>query len=115
MSAHSTGGLCASVKFPLDLQLPSVYIDLMNAAAKYDTFENIDALSQPATVEVKGANLREGMVIVDELGCPSAGLDHRIRAERNSGSVAFLVNDFDRGGYRQDHFHRNVTFRVVAK
>lgn len=85
------------------------------AALIHASFADVDTLSQPATVEVRGAYLQAGMVLVDELGCPTAGLDHRIRATRNSGSVAFLVADLDRGGWTQQHFHRNHRFTVVAK
>jgi hypothetical protein len=87
----------------------------MNTAAIYETFANVDTLSQPATVTVKGANLRAGMILVDELGCPVAGLDHKVRGDARTGGVRFLVHDFDRGALRQDDFHRNVTFTVVAK
>jgi len=86
-----------------------------NSPKIHEDFANIDTLSQPATTEVLGSALKAGMVLVDELGCPTAGLDHKIRALRNSGSAAFLVADFDRGGWRQDHFHRNVRFTVVAR
>lgn len=80
-----------------------------------DSFADVDTLATPPTVVVKGSALRGGMVLVDELGCPCAGLDHKVRGTRNSGSVAFLTHDLDRGSLGQEHFHRNATFTVVAK
>lgn len=66
------------------------------------------------SVEVTGDKLRAGMVLVDELGCPSAGLDHKTRAPRNSGAVAFLAYDFDNRSLVTLTLTVRRTYRVVA-
>lgn len=78
-------------------------------------FTAVDTLSTPDTIQVKGSALRAGMILVDDLGCPAVALDHKVRAPRNSGAVAFLVNDLDVGGWSEHLFHANRSFPVVAK
>jgi hypothetical protein len=83
--------------------------------AIFADFQNVDTLSTPATTTVKGSALRTGMVLVDDLGCPVAGLDGKLPTVRNSGAVRFLVADLDRGGWTPNSFHANKRFTVVAK
>jgi hypothetical protein len=74
----------------------------------------IDTLSQPPTVGVLGCNLRPGMILVDDLGCPCASIDRKIGRAADS-VVTFLVHDLDRGGHHYHGFHVNKSFRIVAK
>lgn len=88
----------------------------MSRALILEGFEDVDVLSQPPTVEVCGRNLRAGMVLVDpDLGTPAVGLDHKVQAPRNSGSVAFLCADLEKGGWVTHTFFGNSKFSVVAK
>ncbi|AJA43758.1 hypothetical protein MILLY_86 [Mycobacterium phage Milly] len=78
-------------------------------------FTGIDSLAAVDTVEVKAANLKEGMVLVDpDLGTPAVGIDHRIRATRGTGNVSFLVADLDDGGWRDLHLRASLVVKVVA-
>jgi len=87
----------------------------MSAAKVFTDWNGIDLLTSLPTVEVKGRNLRAGMVLVDDLDTPVAGLDHRVKGLRNSGCVAFLVHDLVRGGWYRHDFHANKPFKVVAR
>lgn len=86
----------------------------MSKAAILESFTNIDTLAAVATIAITAANLRAGMVIVDDLDCPVVGLDHRIKATRNSGGIAFLGADLDNGGWNRVEIHRNQQIRVMA-
>lgn len=86
----------------------------MSKAAVLESFEGIDTLAEVTVIAVSAANLRAGMVIVDDLGCPVIGLDHRITATRNSGGIAFLGADLDNGGWNRIEIHRNQDIRVMA-
>lgn len=80
-----------------------------------ETVDSFDTRS----VEVVARNLREGMVLMDaELGTPAAAIDHRVSATRNSGGIAFLVEDLDgssRAHWYRAEIHRNATVRVLAR
>jgi hypothetical protein len=76
---------------------------------------DIDILSQPATTTLKASSLRPGHVLVDDLGCPAAVIDHRVRAQRGTGAVAYLTNDLDRGGWRTVTFGPNSRITVMAR
>ena len=80
-------------------------------------FADVDSLQQPRFIAtVTGSQLKAGMVVLDdELGIPAVGLDHRVRATPRSGLIAFLVNDFDRGGWRHLEFHPRSTFKVLGE
>lgn len=81
----------------------------------FEGFEDVDVLEQPKFVAaVAGAKLKAGMVILDELGTPSVGLDQRVRTVRGSGDVAFLVHDFDERRIRQMQFGSRAMFTVIA-
>ncbi|AEK09902.1 hypothetical protein FGG30_gp092 [Mycobacterium phage Pixie] len=80
-----------------------------------DSFADVDTFATPAAVEVKAANLRPGMVLLDpELGTPAAGLDHKLRAARNSGNVSWFVADLDNGGWRELHLRPSLVVKVAA-
>jgi len=87
----------------------------MSVAKVFTDWNGIDVLASAPTVEVKGRNLRAGMVLVDDLDTPVAGLDHRVKGLRNSGCVAFLVHDLVHGGWHRHDFHANKPFKVVAR
>lgn len=80
-----------------------------------DSAADIDPLSNPVAVDRRGKNLREGMVLLDELGCPGALLDHRIPARRNSGTVAYLAHDLNDGRLFRLELHANEVFQVAAR
>ena len=71
-----------------------------------DTFE---------AVEVPAKKLREGMVILDDLGCPVFFLDHKNPAVRRSGSVSWFAHDLDNGGFVPFARHENATVTVAAR
>ena len=76
---------------------------------------DIDILSQPPTTTLKASSLRPGHVLIDPvLCCPIAVIDHRVRAQRGSGSIAYLIIDLDRGGWRTVKFHENARITVMA-
>jgi hypothetical protein len=89
---------------------------MMNRPVIHADFTGVNSLEQPGCVAtVTGSQLRAGMVVLDDvLGTPAVGLDHRVRATPKSGAVAFLVNDFDGGGWRHMEFHARSAFKVVA-
>lgn len=94
---------------------PHGNIIYMSTAATFADFSTIDVLDTPATVDVKAANLAEGMVLVDpDLGTPLVGIDHKQRTVRSSGNVTFFVNDFETGGWRDMNLGSNTVVKVVA-
>lgn len=54
----------------------------------------VDVLDTFDTVRVRFGQLRPGMLLVDDLGCPIAHLDHRVRSDRNGGG-SWLVEVLD--------------------
>lgn len=60
-----------------------------------DTVSTLDSFD---SVRIPTASLRPGMILVDDLGCAAAALDHRIGA-RPGGTVAWLVEDLSTGRY----------------
>lgn len=90
---------------------------ITNRPAILADFAGVDSLEHPRFIAtVTGSQLRAGMVVLDdELCTPAVGLDHRVRATPRSGLIAFLVNDFGRGGWRHLEFHPRSTFKVVAE
>lgn len=83
-------------------------------AAVLDNVDTLDPFATDST-DLKATSLREGMVVMDrELGTPLLWLDHRVRAARNSGSVAFLVHDLETGRIETHHFHENTHVKVLA-
>lgn len=58
----------------------------------------LDLFETFATVKLATAQLRPGMILLDELGTPVAMLDHRIGA-RSGGIVEWLAHDLERGGF----------------
>jgi hypothetical protein len=86
----------------------------MSKAAILESFTNIDTLAAVAAITITAANLRAGMVLVDDLGCPVVGIDHRVKATRNSGGIAFLGADLDNGGWNRIELRRTVQVKVMA-
>jgi hypothetical protein len=75
-----------------------------------------DLLETFDTVRLTSRQLREGMILVDELGCPIYLLDHRIGAVKG-GNVEWMVHDLERGGLRYECFSTtlNATIPVGAR
>lgn len=61
-----------------------------------ESTDDLDMLGVYDTVRITTKQLREGMVMVDELGTPCATLDHRIGSR--SGCVEWMVEDLDGSG-----------------
>lgn len=77
--------------------------------------EAVDPFATKAT-EIKATSLKPGHVLMDpELGTPAAMIDHRIPATRGAGTVAYLVNDLDRGGWTKIEIHANKSVSVLAR
>ena len=78
---------------------------------------DIDTLSLwENTTTVLGSKLRPGMVLIDELGCPGAIVDHEIgSAGPRTGGTKYLVEDLDRGGWLTLSFHNNKQMQVAAR
>lgn len=87
----------------------------MSNAAIYHRFDYIDALSTPATVEVRASDLKEGMVLVDPfLGTPLCGVDHKLPSPRNSGCVRLFCADLEDGGWCDRVILSSVMVKVIA-
>jgi hypothetical protein len=79
-----------------------------------DTVDNLDPFVTDST-DIKATSLREGMVIMDPaLGTPLLWLDHRVRAARGSGQVAWLAHDLETGRFETHAFHENHRINVLA-
>lgn len=76
---------------------------------------DIDTLAEVPTTTVKASALKPGMVLVDDLDCPVAVIDHRVRATRGTGDVAYLINDLERGGWRTQRLGANSQITVMAR
>jgi hypothetical protein len=62
-----------------------------------DETADLDLLSTWNRVRLPHGKLREGMVLVDDLGCPVGILDHKIGRASN-GLSEWLIHDLERGG-----------------
>ena len=87
---------------------------MSNTALRTEDFSGIDTLATPATVELLGSELLEGMILVDELGCPAAGLDHQVGRAAH-GARRWLIADLDRGGWSETSIGLKVRVRVIAR
>lgn len=75
---------------------------------------DIDSLTEVPATTLKATSLRPGMVLLDpEFGTPAAVIDHRIGTSR--GTVTYLVNDLDTGGWTQARFHEHAQVKVQAR
>jgi hypothetical protein len=75
----------------------------------------VDPFATDATA-VKASALRSGMVLLDpELGTPEAVIDHKMRTQRGSGDVRFLVQSLDSGRYSEVNIFGHATVNVLAK
>lgn len=83
-------------------------------ALRLEDFSDVDTLSQPATIELLGSQLRDGMVLADELGCPVAGLDHKI-GRSAQGATRWLIADLDKGGWSETSIGHAAKVLVVAR
>jgi hypothetical protein len=77
--------------------------------------ETLNLLDSFESVEVPASKLRPGMVIVDDLGCPIAAIDHRLRSTRNSGDVAWFVENLEGSGYRRMAIRPTALVTVAAQ
>lgn len=83
-------------------------------AAILETVDHLDPFETKST-DLKATSLREGMVIMDrELGTPLLWLDHRVRAARGSGQVAWLAHDLETSRIETHTFHENHRINVLA-
>lgn len=86
----------------------------MSKAAIIEAFSDVDPLVEVATVTIKAANLREGMVLVDEFNCPVAGIDQRVKATARTGEIAFLTADLENGGWNRLALRPALEVKVMA-
>lgn len=78
--------------------------------------ETINALDTFESVEIQAAQLRTGMLVIDpELGCALWSVDHRVRSARNSGSVTWMVEDLENGGYKNVSLSPKAMIPVAVK
>lgn len=78
--------------------------------------ETVGALDSFEMTDVRAANLRAGMILMDaDLGVAEAVIDHRIGAVRGTGSIAFLIEDVTTGRYEQAQIHGNRYVTVAAR
>lgn len=66
--------------------------------------DKVDPLASYQSVRVTSRQLRDGMLIVDDLGCPVYVLDHRI-GPVPGGVVEWLAEDVERGGWQRVPFN----------
>lgn len=78
--------------------------------------ETVGALDTFEPVLVRADRLRPGMVTLDpELNTPVWAIDHRVRATRNSGNVAWFVEDLEGSGYTVAHLYPSTLVPVAAR
>lgn len=77
--------------------------------------DDLDPLESVPVVEIRGSELRAGMVLVDaELETPIGEVDHKLRAVRGTGCVSFLLFDFDAKNWTTSSVRANGTIRVMS-
>lgn len=95
------------------IQTGCILVHMSKAEIRED-FTSIDTFAEVATVTIKAANLKAGMVLVDEFNCPVAGVDHRVSTNRGSGDIAFLIADLENGGWNRMAFRPTIDMKVMA-
>lgn len=81
----------------------------------YSETEDVDVLSECPTTQVRGKDLREGMVLVDtDFNTPSGLIDHKV-GRAKQGQVTFMINDLVNGGWVTVPMTANKLFTVVAE
>jgi hypothetical protein len=81
-----------------------------------DEVQGLDVLGTYKAAEVRGRDLKPGMVLLDDLDTPAAAIDHRAgRADRRSGTIPFLIQDFETGGWKTHNVTPTQRYRVVAR
>lgn len=75
--------------------------------------ETLDMLATFEAIEIPAAKFAEGMILLDELGTPAGLLDHKV-GRASQGSVAWMVEDLDNGGWVTSRFAVRKTFTVAA-
>lgn len=76
--------------------------------------ETPDALDTFDVIEIKASELRKGMALVDEFGCPVFHFTERLGGSARSAEVAWFGRDLEHGKNTPVGFHRNSTVRVAA-
>jgi hypothetical protein len=77
--------------------------------------DDLDPMAAVPVVSIPGRDLRAGMVLVDpELHTPIGEVDHKMRAPRLSGLVAFLMFDFDAHNWTSESVRANGSVKVMA-
>lgn len=67
-------------------------------------------------VEIEASKLRTGMLVLDpDLNCALWAVDHRVKAARNSGSLSWMVEDFENGGHRTVTLSPSAVVPVAAR
>lgn len=90
----------------------------MTATARvYDEIPNdLDPFAALPSVTLRGKHLREGHLLLDpEFGTPAYTIDHRTRAPRNSGQLAFLAFDHETNRYEQLLLSPTAEVSVAAR
>lgn len=84
-----------------------VFVSTTTTTARARIFadgETVGPLDTFEPVMVEAAKLRPGMVLLDpDLNTPAYAIDHRLRAQRGSGSTVWFVEDLEAstGRYRE--------------
>ena len=73
--------------------------------------EPVDLLESFETTRVRFRNLRPGMLLVDDLGCPIAHLDHRVGSDRQGGG-RWLVEVLDRDAFPIQVYGRSAWVQI---
>jgi len=76
---------------------------------------DLDTFAALPYVEIKGSALRAGMILIDpELHTPIGEVDHKMRSQRGSGAVSFLMFDFDARSWTTESVTANGIVKVMA-
>lgn len=78
--------------------------------------ESVDTLEPMPSTTVLASSLKPGMVLLDpELMTPAAVVDHRVKAVRGLGTVAYLVLDLDARRYDTVSLRAGAPILVAAR
>lgn len=68
----------------------------------------VDCLAEYTPIPTAATDLREGMVLLDDLDTPTAIIDHRIKATPRAGGRRFMLLDLETGKYTDATFTNPV-------
>lgn len=75
--------------------------------------DDLDTLTVVPFVTIPARSLKAGMILVDELDCPAAEIDHRIRSAK--GAIEFLIHDFDNRSITTTRLTEHADIKVMAR